>query len=146
MSWYCFNRFQTSTNLFFASSKNSYLVIFLSVCVVIRFENILYLLEIEVICILVRVQDNANICILGIFRVFGDISSYHLHILHCKIMIVSHVTYLFFHGDCTNNYECPEGWDVRKILVTNCGQCYTLFSLWHDRKKYSCKMKFIDLG
>ena len=88
-----------------------------------------------------RVQDNANICILGImyafqryfefkttliyafggyfefmgiYRVNGDISSYHLLILHCKIMTVSHVTHLSFHGDCTNNYECPEGWDVQK--------------------------------
>ena len=52
---------------------------------------------------------------MGICRVYGDmsslwdISSYHLHILHCKIMTVSHVTYLIFHGDCTNNYRCPEG-------------------------------------
>ena len=45
---------------------------------------------------------------MGIYRVYGDISSYHLHILHCKIMTVSHVTHLIFHGDCTNDYECPE--------------------------------------
>ena len=29
---------------------------------------------------------------MGIYRVYGDISSYHLHILHCKIITVSHVT------------------------------------------------------
>ena len=63
------------------------------------------------VCILgiFRVQDNANICMLEIFRVYGNISSYHLHILHCKIITVSHVIHLIFHGDCTNNYECPEG-------------------------------------
>ena len=38
---------------------------------------------------------------MGIYRVYGDISSYHLHILHCKIMTVSHVTRLIFHGECT---------------------------------------------
>ena len=97
LSWYCINRFQISTNQFFTSSKNSYLVnlslslTFLSVCVVIRFKNILYLLQIQDnicnqgifelqfednICNygIFRVQDNANTCILGIFRVYGDIS------------------------------------------------------------------------
>ena len=49
--------FFESTNLFFTSSKNSYLVngslslTFLSVCVVIRFENILYLLQIKTMLI-----------------------------------------------------------------------------------------------
>ena len=69
------------------------------------------------VCILgiFRVQDNAYmhfgdiLSLWGIYRVYGDISSYHLHILHCKIMTVCHVTHLIFHGDCTNNYECPEG-------------------------------------
>ena len=46
---------------------------------------------------------------MGIYRVYGDISSYHLHILHSKIMTVSHVTFLNSHEDCTSNYECPEG-------------------------------------
>ena len=62
------------------------------------------------VCILgiFRVEDNANICILGdisslwgIYRVYGTISSCHLieyHIFHCKIMTVSHVTHLFYYG------------------------------------------------
>ena len=29
---------------------------------------------------------------MGIYRVYRDISSYYLHILHCKIMTVSHET------------------------------------------------------
>ena len=45
---------------------------------------------------------------MGIYRVYGDISSYHLHILHCKIMTVSYVARLIFHGDFRNNYGCPE--------------------------------------
>ena len=45
---------------------------------------------------------------MGIYRVYGDISSYHLRILHGKIMTVSHVTHLIY-GDCTNKYGCPEG-------------------------------------
>ena len=36
---------------------------------------------------------------IGIYRVNGDISSYHLHILHYKIMTVSRVTHLILHGD-----------------------------------------------
>ena len=77
------------------------------------------------VCILgiFRVQDKANICILGISRVYGDISSYHLHILHCKIMAVNHVTHLIFHGECTNNVEMYES------KLVPCGQFYTLFSL-----------------
>ena len=82
------------------------------------------------VCILgkFRIEDNANICILGIFRVYGDISSVHLHILHCKIMTVSHVTHLIFHGDYTNNYDRKVEMYERK-LVPNCGQFYILFSI-----------------
>ena len=67
---------------------------------------------------------------MGISQVYGDISSYHLHILHCKIMTVSHATPLIFHGDFAQTIT-----DVRKVekyeskLVPNCGQFYTHFSL-----------------
>ena len=78
---------------------------------------------------------------MGIFRVYGDISSCHFigyHILHYKIMTVSHVTHPIFHGDFAQTIT-----NVRKVemyenkLVLNCGQFYTLFSLCHDRKNYS---------
>ena len=64
----------------------------------------------------------------GYFEFMGDISSYHLHILHCKIMTVSHVTHLIFHADFAQTIT-----DVRKVqmyeskLLPNCGQFYTLF-------------------
>ena len=64
---------------------------------------------------------------IGIYRVYGDISNYHLHILHCKIMTVSHVTHLIFHVDCTNNVRNVEISESK--LVPNCGQFYTLFSI-----------------
>ena len=46
---------------------------------------------------------------MGIYRVYGDISSYHLHILHCKIMTVSHVTHLIFHGILHKQLRMSEG-------------------------------------
>ena len=67
---------------------------------------------------------------MGIYRVYWDISSYHLHILHCKIMTVSYVTHLIFHGNFAQtitNVRKVET-NVRKVeiyeseLVPNCGQ------------------------
>ena len=66
---------------------------------------------------------------MGIYRVYCDISSNHLHILHCKIMTVSHVTHLIFHGDCTDNTNVRKVEMYESKLVPNCGQFYTLFSL-----------------
>ena len=62
---------------------------------------------------------------MGIFRVHGDISSCHLieyHIFHCKIMTVSHVTHLNFHGDFAQTITSDRKVEVYESkLVPNCG-------------------------
>ena len=82
------------------------------------------------VCILgiFRIQDNANMHFggyfkfMGIYRVYGDISSYHLHILQNNDR-KSRDTSNFSTETFAQKVEMHES-----KLVPNCGQFHTLFS------------------
>ena len=74
-----------------------------------------------------------------LFRVYWDILNIHLieyHILHCKIMTLSHVAQLIFHGDFSSlglhEQTITNVWKVEVYeskLLPNCGHFYTFFQI-----------------
>ena len=74
-----------------------------------------------------------------LFPDYWDILNIHLieyHILHCKIMIVSHVAQLIFHGEFSSlGLHQQTITNARKVevyeskLLPNCGHSYTLFHI-----------------